>query len=161
MKPRKKYRPKGVSMNPLYIAIQGVRRLSKSDQLVKAESVALAVQDIKRGTSTKEQWSAVFDCLNMVEELLKNPKVAENNPEFIEEKQHAIVSVLDRQKATKGVALRSDEVAHLDDLVAVWAQLLDVVTHREYFEAQEAVEARMRRVLAGDVQPGVRVLEAA
>lgn len=161
MKPRKKYRPKGVAMNTIYLATHGVMRLTRDDQIIKAETVALAVQDIKQGKATKDQWSAVFDCLNMVEELLKNPKVAENNPEFIEEKQDAIVSILDRQKATKGVALRSDEIAHLDELVAVWAQLLGVVTHHEYFKAMQSVESRMRRVMSGSIPQGVRVMEAA
>lgn len=161
MKPRKKYRPRGVSLNPIYIATQGVRLLSRDDQLLKAEAVALAVAEIKRGQAGKPQWTAVFDCLNMVEELLKNPKVATNDPAYIEAKQEAIVSILDRHKATGSKALRAEEIAALDDLVALWADLLGVVTHHEYFLAQEAVEKRMRRVMSGNVPQGVRVLEAA
>jgi hypothetical protein len=154
-KPRK---PRHASPNSLWVALMGVRYLSADDQLKRAEAVALAVQDIKQGDAGKTQWSAVFDAVNMLEQFFKSPKIAKGTEGYIDEVQQVVVGIMDRQKQGKR-ALYAGEVEVLDDLSATWASVLSVVTHAEYFQAEEAVVRRVRQVLAGG-DKSVRIVEA-
>lgn len=160
MSTRKRYRPKHLkSANTLFIAIQGQRFLSKDDQTKAALALSLAVDDIAKGNGTRAQWMEVFDAINLIEQWNKVPKIMKGAAEFVDGIQNTVVSIMDRQKETGSKALKAEELKALRDLAGLFTDCLSVVTHSDYFKAQEKVALRVQQVLRSK-SPGVRVVEA-
>ena len=159
MRKRSAYRPKGANPLAHLMAIQGAALLSKSDALLRAELLAMAVSDITKGDMTSKPWTQVFDGINMAEEWCRMG-IADGLG-AIEELQTVILAVWDRHKATKSTALYADEVKALREFVGCYVDLLQGVTHQQYFRAQMAVEERTRRVLAGERMAVARVVSEA
>lgn len=159
MSGRKKFTPKwGRSPNNLFVAIQGSRLLSKDDQAAEALRLQLAFEEIAKGQGGKEQWQQMFDAMNMIEEWSRVPKIMRGAHDFVMSTQAAIVGILDRQKESGSKALYAHELQALCDLVGVWTDCLSVVTHADYFKAQERVAKRLQAILRSKT-PGVRVVE--
>lgn len=157
-KPRKKYRPRGVSTNPLQIAIQGVAFLSSHDIEIRVRPVRQAVDLIRTGKAGKEHWQALFDALNMIEQFSQMPGIIDGDTRaWVEAQQATIVAILDRQREGKR-ALYAAEIDDLDALADMWESVLTNVTHRQYFEAEEATHKRLVAILRSKT-PGVRVLK--
>lgn len=160
MRPRKQYKPKGVSPVSWQIAIQGQCLLSKPDQETRVKLLSDAVDKIGKGQGDKPTWQAVFDCMNMLEAFSRMPKVMRGAEDYIESMQAVIVGLLDRQKQTGTKALYPSELADLRGLVETWADVLSTVTHHEYFEAEERTHQRLKAILSSKTR-GVRVVEVA
>ena len=140
------------------IAIHGARLLSKHDQATRAMNLHICIDRIATGKAEIDDWRQVFDVCNLLEQFGKNPRVMRNAQEFIEHAQEQIVSIMDRQKADpKCKTLRAIELQALRDMETLWAEVLGVITHSEYFRAEQAVNERTRRVLAGQTN-GARVV---
>lgn len=157
MRKRSSYRPQGANPQAWIVAMQGASLLSKGDQASRAMKVHLAVDSIRRGEASTDDWRQVFDALNMVEAFSGMPSVMQGAAEFVQHQQETIVSILDRQKATGSKALRADEITALMELDSLWAEVLGTVTHAEYFKAEQVVRRRVMNALR---QPGVHVVEA-
>jgi hypothetical protein len=143
MSARKKYRPRGVAENPLFIAFTGVRLLSKADQAANALRLNMAVDDI-----------------DMVNVMSDDRRIMTGADEFVGSVQEAVMTILDRQKATGSKALYPAEIQILRDLVSLWTEILGVVTHHQYFKAQERVAIRVVQAIASK-SPKLRVAEPA
>ena len=157
-KPRKKYKPKGVSLTPIYIATMGVRFLSIEDIEARVKPVRDAVDLIRSGKANKAHWQAIFDALNIVEQFGQMPGVIQGDlRSWVEAQQTTIVAILDRQKEGKR-ALYAAEIDDLMALVEMWESILQNVTHRQYFEAEEATHKRLTAILRSGT-PGVRVVQ--
>jgi hypothetical protein len=155
---RSSYRPRGANPTAHLMAMQGAMKLSAVDVRQRALPVLVAVDAISRGEANTENWRAVFDALNMAEQWA-HMRVAQDDG-AVSQMQQAIVDVLDRQRETGAKALRHDELATLRAFAVDYEALLAGVTHSEYFHAQQRVEERIRRVLAGERPPDARVIEA-
>lgn len=161
MRKRSRYRPKGVNAQAHMVAIVGAGRLSKTDQLTRLAKLDAAVVSILRTGGQIDDWREVFDTLNMVEAFAGMPAVMRHARPFVQSTQEAIVSALDRQKATGAKALKADEAQHLRDLQGVWAELLAVVSMQQYYQAEQRVRRRIVQVLrSSKPEPGVHVVEA-
>lgn len=160
MRKRSKYRPRGVNPQAHLMALQGACKLALDDQVLQGQRVALALDVISRGQGTEADWREVFDAVNVAEELVRMRLVPREAMETILAVQTVVVTILDRQRATGTRALRAAELTALRAFAADWAGLVGEITHQELFRAQMAVAARVRRVLAGNVHPGERVVEA-
>ena len=113
---------------------------------------------IAQGRSTTGDWRNVFDALNMVEDLCRAGQ-ATRWQEWHSALQDAIAAALDRRQEQGIHALRADELAHLRELVDMWAELLARISVRELSAAQRRVHEAGRRALA--MRPeGVRVFKA-
>lgn len=157
-KPRKKYRPKGVNLHALTVATMGVRFLSVADIEVRVKPVRDALDLIRSGKGSKEAWQAIFDALNMIEQFGQVPGVIQGNlREWVEAQQQTIVTILDRQKEGKR-ALFASELDDLTALLEMWESILQNVTHRQYFEAEEATHKRLAAILRSGTK-GVRVVK--
>lgn len=157
-KPRKKYRPRGVSTNPLQIAMQGVCFLTRPDIEIRVTPVRQAVDLIRIGKAGKDQWQALFDALNMIEQFAHMPGILSGDTRaWVEVQQETIVAILDRQR-DGARALYAAEIDDLDALSDMWESVLTNVTHRQYFEAEEATHKRLLAILRSKT-PGVRVLK--
>ncbi len=157
MKPRKKYRPKPVNPTVYLLAMQGASLLSQQDRLERTNRLSAAVEVACMGCATREHWALIVDSLNMAEMFARH-KVAAGLGE-IYAMQVLVEEILNRQKATGTKALKAQEQADLRAYAEAYSDLLAGVTHRQYFEAQEAAENRARRILAGERIPAGRVLD--
>jgi hypothetical protein len=161
MKKRKAYRPKHVNPNAWTLAMQGARLLSKTDQLIRADRLHGAVERLIASAAQLKDWGEVFDAINMVEALEQTHAHAIRDArEFVEAHQANVVSAMDRQRETGSNVLTVAECQMLRDLSAAWAEVLGVVTHREYFAAEERVYHKVQQALRNPAS-GVRVVEAA
>lgn len=161
MSARKRYRPKHrPSTNTLFVAMQGVMLLTQEDVAKASEPVTTAITHIAQGAGSQADWQAVFDALNMLEQFGRMPKVMRGAADYVHSMQTVIVGVLDRQRASGSKALYPGELEDLRGFVDQWAEVLSVVTHREYFEAEEKTHQRLVSILRSKT-PGVRVVEVA
>jgi hypothetical protein len=157
-KPRKKYRPKGVNLHALTVATMGVRFLSAADIEVRVKFVRDALDLIRSGNGSKDAWQAIFDALNMIEQFGQVPGVIQGNlRDWVEAQQQTIVTILDRQKEGKR-ALYASELDDLMALLEMWESILQNVTHRQYFEAEDATHKRLAAILRSGTK-GVRVVK--
>lgn len=157
MRKRSSYRPRGVNPKAHMMAMQGAMKLGRDDQLIMAGRVSGAVEAAGQGLATQEQWGHIFDALNMIE-ALAHLGLVQDSAEFVQAHQTNIVQVLGRKKSTGSATLRAEELKQLQDLSGTWAQVLAVVTHSEYFQAQERV---IRKTVNAANDPHVTVMEAA
>lgn len=148
-KPRKKYRPRGARADAITLAIMGQCKLSPKDQEERSAPLRVAVDAIASGVATQADWQAVFDVVNMLDRFVTMPRVMRGGQDYLESIQAVIVGILDRQKKTGSKALYPGELADLRGLVDLWKEVLSVVTHREFFEAEEKSHKRLVSVIRG------------
>ena len=148
-KPRKKYRPKPARVDAIALAVQGMARLTQADQDKMAAPSAHAVDQIAKGIATQADWQAIFDVVNMLDRFVTMPRVMRGGQDYLESIQAVIVGILDRHKKTGSKALYPGELADLRGLVDLWKEVLSVVTHREFFEAEEKSHKRLVSVIRG------------
>ena len=157
MMARKKYKPRHVNPTAYLLAFQGAALLSENDRLQRTNRIAAAVEVACMGAATRDHWALIVDSLNMAEMFARHKVAA--GLDAIYAMQETVETILDRQKATGQKALRREEQEDLRAFAEAYAELLAGVTHRQYFQAQEAAENRARRILAGERIPAGRVLE--
>ena len=148
-KPRKKYRKKPIKADPISLAAQGMAKFSQCDQDRITAPSAHAVDQIAKGIATQADWQAIFDVVNMLDRFVTMPRVMRGGQDYLESIQAVIVGILDRQKKTGSKALYPGELADLRGLVDLWREVLSVVTHREFFEAEEKSHKRLVSVIRG------------
>lgn len=161
MRKRSSYKPRCVRPAAYLLAMQGAALLSTTDQLIRADRLHSAVERLIASAGQLKDWGEVFDAINMIEALEQTHAHAIRDArEFVHAQQANVVAAMDRQKATGSNVLTVAECQTLRDLAATWAEVLGVVTHREFFAAEERVYQKVRQALRKP-QAGVRVLEAA
>ena len=147
MSKRKAYRPKPVRTDVLQLAAQGWAKLTPEDQAAMAAPAKLAVEQISKGFATQADWQAIFDVINLLDRFVTMPTVMRNGADYLNTIQGVVVQILDRQKTTGTKALRASELDELRGLVELWQEVLSVVTHHEYFVAEERAAAKLLTVL--------------
>ena len=156
-KPRKKYRPKPVNPLAHIVAMQGAALLTRNDVIRCSLNVHSAVEAVRQGIASKQQWQDLFMSINIMKELVRMGRA--EGQEAIDAMQLAVVGILDRQRETGTRAVRADELAMLRDVAATYADLMANITHSELATAHERTRARMKRVLSTGA-PDVRVITA-
>lgn len=159
MRKRSKYRPKGSNPAAHLMAMQGAARLTTTDVLRFIAPLDAAVEAARQAKATKQNWQAVFNAINLIEALVEM-KVAKDEGGAIEDLQQAVISALDRLKATGSKTLKAQEINALMDLLGVYSDLLSGITHSELFEAELGVQRRLIRVLSQGPRPGEIVVRA-
>lgn len=154
MSKRKRYKPRGINPMAHLTAIMGSRILSKDDVTAMASKPRLALSEISKGKLTTENWQDLFDGCNLLEQLIRNGK-ARDPDGLITATQQAIIDIADRHKTTGSTALKAGELNALLDFCAAYTQVLETVTNQEVFEAFDAMQRRVARVMAeGKRTPG-------
>lgn len=156
MKKRKAYRPKPVNPLAHMAAIVGTRPLERDDILRFVAPIDAAVEAAREARAGRDEWRAVFGAINVIEELILMG-VAQDEHGAIEDMQRAVVSALDRAKATGIKALKADELSLLVELRATYTDLLCGITHRQLYDAAARSEARVARVLRHGPRAGESV----
>jgi hypothetical protein len=138
----------------------GAARMHRDDVLQRAAALHAAVDQACRGRAERADWRLIFDAVNVAEQLVMH-RVA-SGLDAVQDVQAQIMRIHDRQKARGTKALYAEEVQTLRAFAADYAEILSGVSNAEYFAAQAGVEARVRRVLAGERIPAsMHVVEAA
>lgn len=159
MRKRSNHKVRHTNPESWRVAMQGSMLLSKADQDARTEPVNRAVAMISRGQAGKDEWQAIFDAMNMLEQFSRMPKVMRGAQDWIAGMQAVIVAILDRSKSG-AKALYPTELADLRGMAELWADVLSTVTHREYFECEEKTHQRLAAILRSKTA-GVRVVEVA
>ncbi len=158
MKKRSKYRPRGANPQAYLMAIQGAAKLDINDVLKFVAPLDAAIEAARQAKATKEHWKAIFNAINLIEELVRM-KVAQDEDGAIEAIQQAVIDVLDRLKQTGSKTLKAQEIGALLDLLGVYSDLLSGITHSELFAAELGVQRRLVRVLSEGPKPGEIVVK--
>ena len=151
MSARKRYRPYGVNRMAHIVAMAGATKLSRTDVMARASRVHDACKAIITGKATRDDWTHLADCVNIIEELGRMRLVA--GQDVVESTQDVIVGILDRKRDTGSLALYAIEVCVLQGFAADYSTILNGITQSEYMTAQQRVEDRIRRVLSGERIP--------
>lgn len=145
-KPRKRYRPKGVNPLAYLVAIQGAAMLTLDDRVRWAMQIDDAITAISQGKSDVSHWTAVFDAVNLVEQLIIDG-FARDDDGIVEAAQQACVTIMDR-RTTQGIrAVRAQELAALRALAGAWSDLMDGLTHQQRAAAEERLGHRIIQAL--------------
>jgi phosphoenolpyruvate carboxylase len=136
------------------VAIMGTCKLSADDKAGFVEPVRGAVDAIRKGQGTKDEWQKLFHALNMLEQFSRSPQIMRNARDYIESMQDVITGILDR----KTKSLHASELADLVSLADLWEEVLGTVTMREYSKAEAECERRLVAILRSGTR-GVRVVE--
>lgn len=140
------------------MAMQGAAKLTVDDVLRFVFPVDIAVNKAREGNIDKQGWQAIFNAINMLEELVRM-RVASDEDNMIDDLQQTVISILDRTRQRGTKALYADEVTVLMDLRAAYADVLAGLTHSQYYDAEASVERRLRRVLGQKPPKGVHIIE--
>lgn len=160
MKKRSAYRPRGVNPEAWKVGIQGAALLSKSDQLKTLARVACSVDDLAACKPSREAWSAVFDCINLLEAFTTNGLIKSGGVELVDSLQETVVDAMTRQRDSGSNVLRPCEVQALREMVATYGEVLSICTNRELFAAMERVERKVSQALRKGSHGSVTVIEA-
>jgi hypothetical protein len=158
MRKRSSYRPRHVNPLAHITALKGASLLDQADRNAFNAPVQAAVDSIAAGVANRDHWQALFDAVNTLEQLFR-VGLAEDWREWFEGAQEQVVGILDRQRDTGSRALYPAELATLRELAGTWADILEVVSCREMFNAQAAASVKVRNALAGGVA-SARIVEA-
>lgn len=160
-KPRRAYRPRAVNNLAHLRPILGHQRMSVDDQARRALQLSMAVDRIVATGGLRPDWNTVFDAVNFIQAFTEMPSVMQGADDFILRVMTTMDDVMTRFRGTDSRAMSAEEVESLHDLSSLWAEVLALVTWREFIDAEAAVNVMVKRALAGEAPPGVRVVEPA
>lgn len=145
--PRKKYKPRPVSLHPVQIAADAAAYLTLAEIEANASGVDAAVSAIKAATARREHWQALFDALNLIEAFGQmGKKLMPVWREWHSSAQELCVTITDRRKG--GVmALRAEEIKLLQSVADTWREIMTQTTRGQYRQAIDAAERKIRQAL--------------
>jgi uncharacterized protein (UPF0179 family) len=147
-KPRRKYRPKPVLVNPLGYAVESMRLLADEhgsyllDWRLKNN---LAFAALLKGQANKKDLDTLVAARNLVEGLV----VTLNGTDIdgtLARSACALIEICDRANAGKGTAMRAPEIQAMRDLMELHDDLLAVVTVKQF---EVAVTYARKEINAG------------
>lgn len=161
MRKRSSYKPRGVNPEAWKVGMRGALKLSTADQIRTLQAVRDGVEDLVKCKPSRAAWSAVFDCINLIEAFAANGVIKTGGRDLVEVLQQHVLAAMERQRATGSNVLRPCEAASLWEMLQAYGQVLAICTHRELFEAMGRVERKVRQALCKGSHGSVTVLEAA
>jgi len=145
--PRKKYKPRPVSLHPVQIAADAAAYLTLAEIEANSSGVDAAVSAIKAATAKREHWQALFDALNLIEAFGQmGKKIMPVWREWHLSAQDLCVTITDRRQY--GVmALHTDEIKLLQSIADTWREIMQQTTRGQYRQAIDAAERKIRQAL--------------
>ena len=135
-KPRKKYRPKQVTKNPMAWAISGVTTMASDRSAMLAQQVlnSDALAALCQGRATKSDMDVLIHMHNAVEALWQAGFGKEYSEILIRGKA-ALLDVCSRSVDLGRYVLRAEERQALDDLLELYDAQTEVATMRDVARA--------------------------
>lgn len=148
MRKRSSYKPKQINPLSCIVALQGAQLLSRDDQVSRALALSMAVDDVESGEAGPEEWKVIFEAINHIEAFSRDKSIMTGAKEFIDAAHTTVLGILEREKRGQRSVL-PEELQVLRDLTELWAAVLGLVTHAQYFKAETVVNEYVRNVLKG------------
>lgn len=155
-RPRKRYVPKHVDLDPANAAIARAALIPPHIRQQFTQPLQQAFQALRMGQGNWDAWRTVADALN-VSERLAALAIARDHTDEIEAAQAALAALFDRHQATRSWTLRGPEIAALEQAVTIHKIQLDYATQGELYEAIDTVRRCVGQALAGNVSPSAKV----
>ena len=131
---------------PIEHAAYQASTLTPSEWNTQMQPVIVAVEQLSQGVWTNDTWQPLFECLNRIESLTKLNHVKAQD--WINDAQKAMVTALDRRKQTGATAFKSEELAMIHEIKALYGDLLKETSHRQFAEACRHTNANVSRILS-------------
>ena len=132
-KPRKKYRPKHVLLNPVAYVTESVKPLVEHDSYVldwKLKNNA-AFGALLRAEATHADLNTLVAARNVTEALVVTLKGVDIDSTLTRSAM-ALIDICARANAGKGTAMKAPEIQAMRDLMQFHDALLDVVTVQQF-----------------------------
>lgn len=148
-KPRKRYIPKRVDIDPVQMTIATASLLLPSQRHDLGDPMKRALEALRTGTGGWRAWSEMADAMNVAEQLALRGICSDRMPE-IQAAQTALHDLYHRHAQRDSWTLRGTELQALDTGV-FFAQLqLEYATQGEFRDSILAVQRRVSAALAGN-----------
>jgi hypothetical protein len=147
-KTRKPYRPKQVQTDAVMFLMNGDEPLDASLRLTILTTVHASAAGLAHGSCDKESWNILVNALNIALVLCEDAGNNEIGLEVIYAGQNAMIAVAERYHRTQRLVFAGDELQALNAGIALFEQLVDTVTKRQY---TRAAGETVRRKNAGAV----------
>lgn len=128
-KPRKKYRPKPVLLDPLGYAVESSTLLKDHGSWLLDWSLRnnVAFGELLKGRANKTDLDTLVAARNITEALVVTLKGVDIDG-TLTRSACALIDICDRANAGKGTAMKAPEMQAMRDLMALHDELLEVVT---------------------------------
>jgi hypothetical protein len=128
-KPRKRYRPKPVLVDPVAFAVEAVKPLAEHQSYVVNWKLrnTLAFGELLKGKASKTDIDTLASARNIVEALLVTLKGVDIDG-TLERSAVALIDICDRANKGMGTATRAPELQAIRDLMSLHDELLEAVT---------------------------------
>ena len=147
-RPRKIYRPRGVSTDPVEDAIARASLMTLYQRATLRDPMLRAFDNLKRGIRPEAAWCNLADALN-VAEVLAELGIASDRTAEIEAGQVVLATLHARSRSKGTYAMRAAEMQTLETALEFASIQMDYCTQGEMKDAIETVKRRVSAALAG------------
>ena len=155
-KPRKRYIPKRVDLDPMGLAHSMASLLSLPQRRQFSEPMRSAFARLRAGQGDAGCWCNMADALNVAERLAALA-IANDHADELKAGQQALADLYQRHTTRGGWVMRGTEIAALEQAMDVHGAQLQLCTQGEMAEAITTVQRTMAQALAGNASPGALV----
>ena len=144
-KPRKKYRPKKVFINPAAYAVESATQLTDHgsysiDWKLRAH---ISMSALEKGEATRDEIEDLIAAHNITEALVRTRKL--DGAQAVTDRSHrAFQSMMDRCAGRECLALNYEERAAINDMLDLHDQLMDAITVHQLEEAIAYAKGQLR-----------------
>ena len=150
-KPRKKYRPRPISVDPIADAIYGSALMSKDRKDSMLMEMYVALDMLRMGKADRQQWNFIVRAANVGEALTEMRIGKDLRPEF-DAGHEALHQVALRMLKTGSSTCHGYELKAIRECVAVFASQIDHCTNKEFAQAERNVERQLASGKCQDVK---------
>lgn len=143
-KPKKKYRPRPVFQDPVAFVIAGNRPAPQESQLKAKISYHMAMTRITRGEGDAQDWTEIANSVNLSLVLAEMGYGVEYVPQLVKA-QGAMILLRDRFKGGGRMVCRADEMAALNEALALHDEQLEIAPLRDIERAVRHVEQQFAK----------------
>lgn len=158
-KPRKRYRPIPVIVNPLKLLAPAPKE--DRDRVMAAFNSALDMM-ARHENPNRAEWEQLADAVNQVETLAMEMGCLDPDEVMpsVDQAIKAMAECAKRWRAGGPLRLSGPGLEALRDVIAFFEQALECLTGAEMAKARDLTQARINRARCGNLPPNVEVVEA-
>lgn len=146
--PRKAYRPRRISADPVEQAIAGAATPPTSTLASLISPMRVSLDEMRRGQGSKVAWDCLADALNVAQALM-DLGIAPDHRATVVSACQAMGAISERVNAGGSWTLRGPELTALATACEIHEIQLELASQREIRDAITAVKRVVRGVLSG------------
>lgn len=156
-KPRKRYRPRPLDIDPMGLAMTTAAALTPRQRGTLAANATTAFDAFRVGAGSLEHWQSLAGIISVAEQLAR-AGIARDHVETFSGARQMLVEVWQRHATRQSWTLYPREITTLDDALWLYGVQLQHVSQRELSEARDTVERRWTQALLGNAAEGCMVV---